>query len=355
MKPFYQFMETELYKSFPWIKEEDYLGSNDYCVVTKNKVFYSTQITTTGSIIKGYLKSTFKSDIKGLFDKSTYAKSEYHQIGIDEIESIKEEHVKIFAKSVLKNIEKENKEQTDRQIYLEKLQNEKDQIRKEKEELLNKYKKNWSEDFDKDDNGEIDLIQNDFNKLLNKYQKQIIEVDKNYVHQFVKISKFIKTKKENIQKIFESIKETSSKDELEERVSLLKNQIHAYELLVFHSVNMIGSLVSENLITFYEIYESFDKLGMYNSNWENEVSEKLANIGDKLDDLMHSIYNMEQNIVSELSHLSYVTQESFENLNMSVSSQLKGIESSVNMNNLLTGIQTYQLYKINKSNKELRS
>ena len=118
---------------------------------------------------------------------------------------------------------------------------------------------------------------------------------------------------------------------------------------------MIGALVSEDLITFYEIYESFDKLGMFNSNWENEVSEKLTNIGDKLDDLMQSIYNMEQNIVSELSHLSYVTQESFEDLNRSVTSQLREVESSINTNNLLTGIQTYQMYKINKNTKGLRS
>ena len=46
---------------------------------------------------------------------------------------------------------------------------------------------------------------------------------------------------------------------------------------------MVGALVSEDLITFYEIYESFDKLGMFNSNWENEVSKKLQNIGEKLD------------------------------------------------------------------------
>jgi hypothetical protein len=114
---------------------------------------------------------------------------------------------------------------------------------------------------------------------------------------------------------------------------------------------MIGALVSEDLITFYEIYESFDKLSIFNSNWENEVSIKLIKIGDKLDDLLYSIYNMEQNIVSELSHLSYVTQESFEDLNRSVTSQLKEVESSMNMNNLLTGIQAYQLYKINKNTK----
>jgi hypothetical protein len=223
----------------------------------------------------------------------------------------------------------------------------------DKVELISKQNSVLNE-LDKDGNGEIDLIQNDFNKLLNKNQKLIIELDKNYIHQFVKISNFIKTKKGNIQKIFESIRATSSQDELEERVSLLKNQVHTYELLLYHAINMMGALVSQNLISFYEIYESFDKLGVFNSNWENEVSEKLSNIGDKLDDLMYSIYNMEQNIVNELSHLSYITQESFEDLNRSVTSQLREVESSINTNNLLTGIQTYQLYKINKNIKEIR-
>lgn len=207
--------------------------------------------------------------------------------------------------------------------------------------------------LDKNNDGLVDLIENDFYKLLNKNQKTIIFVDKNYIHQFVKVSNFIKTKKLNIQKIFESIRDTSSQEDLEERINLLKNQIHSYELLILHSINMIGALISEELITFYEIYESFDKLSMFNSNWENEVSDKLTNIGDKLNDLLYSIYNMEQNIVSELSQLSYITQDSFENLNRSVTSQLKEVESSININNLLTGIQTYQLYKISSNTKAL--
>jgi hypothetical protein len=232
--------------------------------------------------------------------------------------------------------------------------NQQNQLQKIKQENLNVNRKNQILNFDQDGDGKIDLIENDFNKLFTKNQKRVIEIDKSYIYQFVKISNYIKTKKQNTQTIFESIRDTSSQEELEERVNLLKNQIHAYELLVFHSINMIGALVSEDLISFYEIYESFDKLAMFNSNWENEMSEKLTNIGDKLDDLIYSIYNMEQNIVSELRHLSYVTQESFEDLNRSVTGQLKEIESSINMNNLLTGINAYQLYKINKNTKSLR-
>ena len=257
----------------------------------------------------------------------------------------------------LKDILKDAKVNFENEKIRIQLENERIENERKKEEalFLTNSKNSILDELDKNNDGEVDLISNEFNKLFSKNQKRVLEMDKNYIHQFVKVSNFIKTKKQNTQKIFESIRDTSTQEELEERVALLKNQIHSYELLVFHSINMIGALVSEDLITFYEIYESFDKLAMFNSNWENEVSEKLTNIGDKLDDLMYSIYNMEQNIVSELSHLSYVTQESFEDLNRSVTGQLKEIESSINTNNLLTGIQAYQLYKINKNTKSLRS
>ena len=158
---------------------------------------------------------------------------------------------------------------------------------------------------------------------------------------------YLKTKKNNTQKIYESISETKDEEELNELVNLLKNQIHTYELLVFHSINMITSLVDSDLITFYEIYECFDQLGVFNSNWENEVSNKLTNIGDGIRELMYSIYQMETKIVASIYNLTYTTQDSFIELNNSVNNQLSSINSSIKFNNLLTGIQTYQMYRIN--------
>jgi hypothetical protein len=242
----------------------------------------------------------------------------------------------------------------------EKLRIEKENLERLAEEkrinLLNNNKSEALSSLDENNDGVIDVIEgNDFNKLLQKNQKLIIDIDRGYIQKFIKVSNYIKNKKENVQLIFESISQTKNDEELNEQIHLIKNQIHTYELLIFHSINMIGAIVAEDMIVFYEIYESFDKLGMFNSNWESEVSEKLTNIGDKLDDLMYSIYRMEENIVSELSNLSYITQESFEDLNRSVTSQLKEVESSINTNNLLTGIQVYQLYKINKNTKGLRN
>ena len=136
-------------------------------------------------------------------------------------------------------------------------------------------------------------------------------------------------------------------------LGILKNQVNSYEVLVFHSMNMLGSLLSDDLITFYEIYESFDKLNIFNSNWENEVTEQLNNIEVGFSDLMYSINSMERNIVNGLNELSYVTQEGFSDLEQSVTKELQSIDSSIKFNNLLTGISAYQLYKINKQTKGL--
>ena len=45
----------------------------------------------------------------------------------------------------------------------------------------------------------------------------------------------------------------------------------------------------------------------------------------------------------------------FADLDTSLTRELQSIDSSLQTNNLLTGIQTYQMYKINKNTKGLRS
>ena len=216
---------------------------------------------------------------------------------------------------------------------------------------LNSSKDSWILKFDSDGNGEVDLIEGDeFNQFLKKYQNQIIEINREYIQQFVKLSSLIKTKKKNIQTIFDNIKTKSNQNELEEHIGILKNEIHNYELVLFNSLNMIVSLVDDDMITFFEIHESFDKLNIFNSNWENEMSQKLTKIEDGLTNLMYSINQMGMDIIDGLSHLTYINEESNRNLE----NHLFEINSSIKVNNLLTGIQTYQMYKINQNTKSLR-
>lgn len=200
-------------------------------------------------------------------------------------------------------------------------------------------------ELDTDGDGNVDLIDADaFNQLLIKNQKQIIEIDKVYVQKFVKISTYLKTKKNNIQNIFESIRGTKDAHELKELIGLLKNQINTYELLFFHSINMTTSLIEGDLITFYEIYEAFDQLGVFNSNWENEISSKLTNIGDGIRHLMYSINEMETRIVRSIRNLNYATQESYKELGFKVENQLRSINSTIKFNNLISSIQTFNRF-----------
>ena len=106
-------------------------------------------------------------------------------------------------------------------------------------------------------------------------------------------------------------------------------------------------------MAFYEIYEMFDKLGVFNTNWENEIALKLKTIGDKLDELILAINEMEENLIFELKRLNYTVQEGFSNLTEHVTTQLQEINSTIKWGNLISTIQTYQLYKINKQTKPL--
>ena len=217
---------------------------------------------------------------------------------------------------------------------------------------LNDVKNSILSDLDKDGNGVLDIIEGgDFMRLLKKHQPRIKEIDRTYIQRFIQVSNFIKSQSESLQEIFTRINQVENQEELESLVGLLKNNIHTYEQILFHSLNMIVSLVDEDDLTFYEIYETFDKLNVFDSGWEKQVSQKLSDINLNISDLMYSVDRMNVQIVNGLNQLSYITEESNRNL----VGQLGEIDSSIRVNNLLTGISTYQLYKINKNTNSLRS
>ena len=226
------------------------------------------------------------------------------------------------------------------------------ELEDQRKSKLTEDKKTVILEFDKDGNGELDTIEvkDDFDKLVKKHQSKIIDTDRSYIQHFVKVSNYQKQKRKNLQSIFESIIKTKDQEELSSQVKLLKEQIHSYELLLFHSLNMVISLVEDDMFTFYEIYESFDKLEIFNSNHENEVSKKLKNIEGGIYNLMNSIRQMEESIIDELGYLSYVTQDSYNQLSNNINRELQSINSSIRTNNLLTGINAYQTYKLRKGN-----
>jgi hypothetical protein len=239
-------------------------------------------------------------------------------------------------------------------LYFINLKNSQKIIVDEKLTQLNESKSLLLDELDKDGNGQIDVVEgNDFNLLLKNHQKQIIEFgrndNKNYVQQFIQLKNYLNTQKKNVQHVFDSIKDISNQTLLDEYVKVLKNNIHSYEVLLVHSLNMISVLVEDDLFTFYDIYEKLDKLNIFNSNYQNEMLDRLSEIEDRLEEIIYSIEDMSISIVSGLDSLTeeigYSTKLLSENLN--------SIESSIDLNSLITGIGSYQMYKINKNIKSL--
>ena len=204
--------------------------------------------------------------------------------------------------------------------------------------------------YDKDENGTIDLVEekDEINILLNKHQKIIVEKGKeynqNYIQQFIKVSNYLKYKRKNIQLIFESLKNEGDLKSFENYVEVLDDDIHSYNLILFNSLNLIVSLIDDNQIAFYQIYETFDTLNMFDSKHEKDVSQKLTNIGDGLKDLMYEIRRMGDQISDSICELTYVTEQSNEQL----TDQLSEIDSTMKVGNLINTINTYQNYKNNK-------
>lgn len=205
--------------------------------------------------------------------------------------------------------------------------------------------------FDKDGNGIIDIVEvsDEFEKLVKKNQSKIIDLEngKSYIQKFVKISNFLKSKRDNIQLLFPKIiNSKESKEIIYERIEYLKNNIHSYEVLLLHSLNMIGALIEDDVFTFYEIYEVFDKLNVFETNYEKQLSENLSNLNDSLNDLVYKINSIDNKIISGFRELGYLQESSYESLNASLTNELKSIGSSINLNTLLTGINAYQTYKL---------
>ena len=64
-------------------------------------------------------------------------------------------------------------------------------------------------------------------------------------------------------------------------------------------------------------------------------------------------YLLDLSDLQSIRSLESLIGESFKDLSVSVNKQLSSIDSSIKFNNLLTGIQTYQMYKINQNTKRI--
>lgn len=216
------------------------------------------------------------------------------------------------------------------------------------------------------ENGKLQIISStNFMNILKENQNKIIEIDSDYIQNFVKIGSHLKSTQKNIFNIFQRIlndeftssyldlsefisdgviKEklecikyiselsgwylSKSKDFFDSNLDLivsdggikvdfnckikdytpilidLNHHIKSYQNLVLSSFTMIKSLNENDMITFYEMYEVFDKLGIFDTHWEKSVLEKISDVSSSLQDVKESLIKVNSTIKNGLDNLS---------------------------------------------------
>lgn len=122
----------------------------------------------------------------------------------------------------------------------------------------------------------------------------------------------------------------------------LKRQIDTLQFYVSMSMFMLEFYISDKKIRYFEIYSSFEKLGVFDSTFQKNVMGKLESIDLRLSNI--------SNQLTTLNNSFQVLVDSSE----SIISELKGIKEGIDTSHMLQWINIYQSYKINKNTKGLR-
>lgn len=217
------------------------------------------------------------------------------------------------------------------------------------------------------ENGKLQIISsNNYMNVLKENQKKIIEIDRDYVQKFVKIGSYLKSSQKNIFNIYHRIlnndftsnfldlsqfindgkldyklasvkyiREVVSGLSINETKELVDNNqgiiekqggididlltghtkyeqilldlnehIISYESLVINSLRMIKSLDEDDMITFYEMYEVFDKLGIFDTHWQKSMLEKLGDLTSSIEEVTKSLNKVNSTIKDGLDNLT---------------------------------------------------
>ena len=239
-----------------------------------------------------------------------------------------------------------------------------------KESISNKsstYKLELENSFEKWNQLEthFDEVNNILKSKESEIQSKEKEFQTNFIQDFIRTLNFIdenikNSKNLNLRfqgrierKTYESTEFIEQLNKLIESENLF---ITTNSSILFGLVDMIRSIIYDDRVRFYQIYEKFDKMRIFNSQHQNDVLNSLNSINDNLvelnsniETLTNTIDNLGKELISSIRELKFEVSY----LNDTISSQLQNISTKLDVNNLLNVVQTYQLWRINSNTKSI--
>jgi len=99
---------------------------------------------------------------------------------------------------------------------------------------------------------------------------------------------------------------------------------------------MVVFYLNDNKIGYFEIYQAFEKLGVFDSTWQKNLMDKMSNIENNLSKISNDLTKINSNFEQLISQSEKITNE------------LKSINSSVQTGNMIQVISAYQLWRVNR-------
>ena len=342
-------------------KEEDYID-NFYSYARVYENLFPSNIITDGTMELAKIEPYFPHFKKFDSGRPVNEYTRYQIVKVDEEmpNNLNELIVVLNDKAVYKKfyniyntiIEKEAKVMIKKEVETKK------EIKIAKDDFFNK--------FDKNDNGIIDIIEEDgFSKLLKKHQDTITKIDQKFVFDFVRLSKSMKEKQDNLTHTFSLLKSADSKLELNEIRDTFEVQHMGYAIMIFEAYRMLLSLIQNDMVTFYELYAEFESNRIFESQWQkdlHQMKKDLTSIKEinkmslqTLLTIASQLKEMELSMIEGFNMVNQTLEEGFESVNQnikimnkSLTNELKGINNKLWWNNLFQVVQIYQNRKTNK-------
>ena len=190
-------------------------------------------------------------------------------------------------------------------------------------------------------NNEINWIPSEpFTKLLENNESLIYNKNNDYLLKFVKLDSFLNTKRKSLINIHKEIIKTEDEVFIFNTIPVLINQIEYYNQLLLLSINMIVALKNSKMIIFFKIYETFDQIGVFDSNWEKSLLNKMDELNMSIKDLVNQIQEMEIRLNQKIEDLGFEIQRNIDEMKESVIDEISNIS---NGSAILPLINTFQL------------
>jgi len=178
----------------------------------------------------------------------------------------------------------------------------------------------------------IQIVQNSETIILSKGGDTAL-------HSFIKINYFLTDFRDSIikSKQFllqlddnELLTETSYHNIINSSSNIFEIKVKTLEWYKNISISMLLLYKNDKKIEYYKIFDCFERLGVFDSSWQKNVTKKITNIEESLSDINGSLMKVNNNFLRLV--------ESNEN----IISELRNINSDIVTNNMLQALVAYR-------------